>query len=234
MHKNDYADMRNRLIEYRKRLALSTSELAQLTGITETRYVKYEKGLMYMPCSVLDKLYQAGWDIDYIVNGSGDIRTGTMKAHLGDLDFLQPEEIRCLIVWTFLNLLSNLDSGIQQEIQLLKILSDYEICQNRPTPSAVELIRKMMDHSQGQMAEELGVCVKVYRGAEKDIFHAKAWVLQEFCSISGFRASVMFSRDLQWHLIELVWAALSQMEQERVLSFVKKGIAFMRQPKVSA
>lgn len=58
-----------RLYEERKRLGISQASAAQACGVSREMWGKYERGLAYPGCDIIEKFASCGADITYILTG---------------------------------------------------------------------------------------------------------------------------------------------------------------------
>ena len=70
----------SRLTEERKRLSLTMTAFGQIGGVTGTSQKNYEEGIRYPSAEYLEKLYDAGVDIMYVITGRRDTRNETLTS----------------------------------------------------------------------------------------------------------------------------------------------------------
>lgn len=67
---SENANIGGRLLEERRRLNISQTEMSKLGGVALSTYHTYEKGTRFPDAECLAKLYLAGVDVLYIVTGA--------------------------------------------------------------------------------------------------------------------------------------------------------------------
>lgn len=70
----------SRLTEERKRLGLTMTAFGQIGGVTGTSQKNYEEGIRYPSADYLQKLYESGVDIMYVVTGHRDTSNETLTS----------------------------------------------------------------------------------------------------------------------------------------------------------
>ena len=158
-----YSLIVRRLEAYRKKCHIPQTELAKDLNITQSQYSKIELGKVKLSYSVLNKLYEKGWDIDMIITGeSCEPVLLSLERAFSDSDMRQYISGMKLCEWA-------MEQWAQKEqkeeiigCRLLKIFlgSDEKV-----TP--LEKLRKAFGVSQIKMAEIVGVNIKKYRALEK-------------------------------------------------------------------
>ncbi len=226
MQSNNYANMLKRLSEYRKMLSMTKAEVAGFLQVSENRYSEFEDGAKGIPCSVICKLYESGWDMNYIIAGIEEPKKSSLKDELKEYGECDEKELILLFSWIFSNVIHFDDSMEEEcrELELLEIITKGYENHGPETQSLVRTVREMMNRSQEELAEDLCVCVKTYRKIEKNFSKTNAQLLGDFCELSGFRPSLFLNTSVERDIIEHIWNVLKEDVKQTVLQFVHKGI----------
>lgn len=160
-----YNGVLKRLIEERNRLGLSQQEMARLVHITQSNYSKVEKELHRLSYEELKYLSKANVDIFYIFTGykcAGKYVNYFRKYTYIELCY-HLGIIYALIV------LNDCRSNTEQWKDIVKRVKYVPLVLEYKKSSNIFLtIRHIVDSSQKQMAEKLGVDIKKFRELEKD------------------------------------------------------------------
>lgn len=169
MPEEQYKNVINRLIYYRKNLGVSQAEMAKLLGITQSEYSKIENGQTRLLHKHLKALHGNRWDVDYIVTGRQSLcKTGGLKDILADCT---AEEYAQLYVYTIENAFLYWDDIFKQQknlclyselkIQLVMIANQAE------QPEVLRCIRTVLGMNKKEFGELLDLTRKTYSRCEE-------------------------------------------------------------------
>lgn len=158
-----YSLIVRRLEAYRKKCHIPQTELAKDLDITQSQYSKIELGKVKLSYSVLNKLYEKGWDIDMIITGEScePILPGLEKA-FSATDRKQYISGMKLCEWA----MEQWEAKEQkEELPGRRLLRTFLRSDEETT--SLERLRTAFEVSQIKMAEIVGVNIKKYRALEK-------------------------------------------------------------------
>ncbi len=158
-----YSLIVRRLEAYRKKCDIPQTELAKDLNITQSQYSKLELGKVKLSYSVLNKLYEKGWDIDMIITGeSSEPVLPSLAEAFAENDEKQYISGMKLCEWA----IEQWTQKDQREEMLgSRLLKTFLSSDENATP--LEKLRKAFGVSQTKMAEIVGVNIKKYRALEK-------------------------------------------------------------------
>lgn len=236
----DYQSVLYRLREVRMAYGLTQKATARLLGMTQGNYSSMESGIFKLPCMTLRRLYRVGWDVDYIVTGIG---RNDLEMVFDSQNFsVLPERLLHYIWWILTcsmagNGAGEADQAAGSEMQLLQMLlyrqssvrgmAEKAVFLKPASPLQAE--RELLGISQCDMAEMLGVGVKLYRKFEREIAYPDAQLLQKLYQITKCRATLFMGMGREaWRIAGHVWSGLPSGKREWILEAVKHNTACMR------
>lgn len=237
----DYQSLLYRLREVRMACGLTQKSTAGFLGVTQGNYSNMESGVCRLPCVILRRLYGAGWDVDYIVSGIG--RNALENGFDRQDPLAAPERLIYYIWWILACSLEEragngvMDREADSELRLLHRLLCWECSVQGAAEKAVFLRpisplqaeRELLGISQCDMAEMLGVGVKLYRKFERGIAYPDAQLLQKLYQITRCRATLFMGMGHEaWRIAGHVWSVLPSGKRERILEAVDHNSACMR------
>ena len=158
-----YSLIVRRLEAYRKKCHIPQTELAKDLNITQSQYSKIELGKVKLSYSVLNKLYEKGWDIDMIITGeSCEPVLPSLAEAFPENDMKQYISGMKLCEWAMEQWAQKEQ---KEEILGRRLLKAFLSSDEKATP--LEKLRKAFGVSQIKMAEIVGVNIKKYRALEK-------------------------------------------------------------------
>lgn len=169
MPEEQYKNVINRLIYYRKNLGVSQAEMAELLGISQSEYSKIENGQTRLLHKHLKALHGNRWDVDYIVTGSHSLcKTGGLN---DILDGCSAEEYEKLYVYTIENAFLYWDDIFKQP-KNLRLYSELKIqlvmiANQAAQPEVLRYIRTVLGMNKKEFGELLDVTRKTYSRCEE-------------------------------------------------------------------
>lgn len=169
MPEEQYKNVINRLVYYRKNLGVSQTEMAELLGITQSEYSKIENGQTRLLHKHLKAMHSSRWDVDYIVTGSKSLsKTG------GLADILKgctAEEYERLFVYTIENAFLYWDDIFKQQNNLC-LYSELKIqlvmiANQAAQPEVLRYIRTVLGMNKKEFGELLDITRKTYSRCEE-------------------------------------------------------------------
>lgn len=235
-----YESLLYRMREARVACGLTQAATARLLGMTQGNYSNMESGICRLSCVILRRLYRAGWDVDYIITGIGrnDLEMLFDSQSLSAV----PDRLLYYIWWILMCSMTGDESGeadqvMSSEMRLLHRLlyrqnSVHGMAEKEFSIKRVSLLqtqRQLMGISQCDMAEMLGVGVKLYRKYERETAYPDAQLLQKLYQITKCRATLFMGMGHEaWRIAGHVWSEMPSGKRERILEAVNHNTACIR------
>ena len=204
---NNYSNVLKRLAAYRKKIGLNQTDITQIIGITQGEYSYIETGRTKLSGEVLKKLYEKGWDIDYIISGK-TIECGECEFKDKLIKSSQAGRITApRFAWAvFSGLVDENKLKINKsELRLLQMLLD-----RKKEQTVLFCARRMLDKSQAEIAYMFGISIKLYRELEKGKRLLDAESLEIISRISACLPTLFLNLgDEEWRIAGHIWGGLN-------------------------
>ncbi len=220
-----------RFAEYRRHLGMTQEEAAVIFDVTQSQFSKMERGETIISHARLKRLFNAEWDVDFLVTGERSAR-GQDASELNILIQQAPKQYKAQLLETSTLLLKqgiskcapDLSFESQCELEILKMRAECE-----GADFVMWKIRETTGSSQISMAEELGVGVRKYRKLEKNVDDPDAELLSHIYELTGCRPSLFLNYDhLDEMIIDHLWGQMTPPVQDKVLGLVKRTLELMQ------
>lgn len=163
---SDYYNFLHRLNAYREKMEMTQEEMAQMFGVHQSHYGRFETGERVISFSSLKQFEENGGDLFQLLTGCERV-SGPAGSYLKECTTVEGKaKLLGLLIWA-VECGSWMDRRPQDEAArgLRKCMRLMELKEGRY--SIWEGIRKLEDLTQVQMAELLDIEVKKYRRIEK-------------------------------------------------------------------
>ena len=223
MDMNSYNEMLRRFVAYRKRMGLTQEQMAQKLDISQEQCSNLENGITKITDRQLKVLLETGWNIDEIITGT---KMAYKKTELEEIfDTFEDEEEKEFVMKLCAELvlkkaarcrLTDRDSMLKEYLVLLENMVEswqhFSMCL---------YIRKILQLSQVNMAEKLGIGIKKYRDMEREIKYPNAEMLLYFYEVSGYHPTLFMEvHDKRMLTINQIWNRFEKKERKEIIGFV--------------
>ncbi len=224
---NSYSKMTKRLAKYRDFLSLTQRQVSEMLEISQSNYSKIELEKVYISGNALCKLYDSGWDIDYIMTGEQRVplkRTIQQELHISDEKDNKP--LFTLFCWAVRNRAKGdeISEGAKRELELLQIINELP-----KEKSVMYCARKMLNMSQTEMAERLVICIKNYREIERGSRKPDGHLLFDIMEMTKYRPTLFLDqKGIQWNIMNYILSSMDESTRTEIVQFIKRGMSLMK------
>lgn len=193
---NSYSTISERLIAYRKQLALTQMQMAEKLGVTQSHYSKLEAGRTTISFHNLKCFERSGEDVYYLITGQHTVR-GKIEEYMDHCQTLYGKrKLFEVLLWAAELGAGMSGSGLQISectVKSARLVQSYS-----EKLTVWENIRKVEAISQMKMAELFDINIKRYRKIEKGLSEADAEILQALYEKMSYSPLLILDRDLYY------------------------------------
>lgn len=224
-----YNGVVERLKEYRKELGVSQSEMGTYLGVTQSHYLKLEKGMKVISKRSLLTFGESGKDVFWLLTGK-KAGNGILDCFLKEFDHAaQRRKMLENIIWVTEEGArisgDDYDESLNKAYRLMKVSNlDEEFIWKK--------IRDAENLTQMEMAEILDINIKRYRKIEKGEIAEDAEILAALYEKLRYSPMLILDRE-RYCLDELneIWGRFESSMLQRFLQYLKYSSEILKYKK---
>ena len=193
MEKDAYAELLDRIIEYRNINNISQKQMGQLMGLTQSHYNKVERGKKLVSYSALLMMQKNKFDIDYIVTGVR-YEESILNNFIEKCSPDRKADMLAHIIWVIKQgVRINNTKMPEKKVNYNHVMAFLQLRSNNMANEETvwRSVRKLDGKTQYEMADELNVGIKKYRNIENGVIEPDAQILSELYDKLGYFPSIL-------------------------------------------
>ncbi len=210
-----YEYVLDRLIQFRKSMEMTQTQMAKKLNISQEQYSYLENGKVKITAELLKDFNKMGLDINFLITGRNNELTDRNRISIVFEKYTNSEYknrmIRLLVYLLGLVMVKD-KTGNSEENKMQMLLGYLE--KHWDDFSMIAFVREQLCCSQITMADQLGLGIKKYRKLEKEMIYPDAELLFDICKKAKYPPVLFLNLcDRKLYIIDLLWEKLTEKQK---------------------